>query len=241
MSCKLMSGFSEFPLFAGVTFQKTKEIFRDLSIQTCLHNLSACYFAKCMFRLWYFTLLCQSLKSDACWCRSMAMARGPGLQVFTFHRRQVHVWQCPHHTQTRCHSWTLCPWPQGLVSVTVYKSWTVGRSSAQFISIPDQRISIKFGVVVHTNSCHIQFWPILHAPIHYLLLQNLIWNYRSNDEANYTKQDTKYIKTKNHFTEIVQNNVLCTESVQCRYLLWCGYDENEAIHMPNTATNAHHS
>lgn len=159
MSCKLMqnsmSGFSGSPLFAGVTFQKTKEILRDVSIQTCPYNLSAYYFAKCMFKLWYFTLLCQSLKSDACHCRCMAMARGPGLQVFTFHRRQVPVWQCPHHTQTCCHSWTLCARPQGLVSVTVYKSWTMGRSSVQFISLLDQWISIKFGIVVHTNSCHI--------------------------------------------------------------------------------------
>jgi len=167
------SGFSESPLFAGVTFQKTKEILHDLSIQTCLHNFSAYYFAKCMFKLWYF-LLCQSLKSDACWCRCMAMARGPGLQVFTFHRSQVPVWQCPHHTQTRCHSWTLCAWPQGLVSVTVYKSWTMGRSSAQFISIPDQRISIKFGVAVHTDSSHIQFWPIL--------LRYITWFYKTWSE-----------------------------------------------------------
>lgn len=169
-----VSDSSEFPLFSGVTFQKTKEILHDLSIQTCLHNLSACYFAKCMFRLWYFTLLSQSLKSDACWCRCMAMARGPGLQVFTFHRRQVPVWQCPHHTQTRCHSWTLCAWPQGLVSVTVYKSWTMGRSSAQFISIPDQRISIKFAVAVHTNSWHIQFW--------YILLLYIIYFYKTWSE-----------------------------------------------------------
>jgi len=89
------------------------------------------------------------------------MACGPGLQVFTFCKCQVPVWQYPHHTQTRCHSWTLCARPQGLVSVTVYKSWTKGRSSAQFISIPNQWISIKFGIVVHTNSCHIEFWPIL--------------------------------------------------------------------------------
>lgn len=106
-------------------------------------------------------MLCKSLKSNVCWCRCMAMARGPGLQVFTFHICQVPVWQCSHHTQTRCHSWTLCAWPQGLVSVTVYKSWTMGISSAQFISIPDQWISIKFGIVVHTKSCHIEFWVIL--------------------------------------------------------------------------------
>jgi hypothetical protein len=112
-------------------------------------------------------LLCKSLKSDACWCRCMAMARGPGLQVFTVCKCQVPVWQCPHHTQTRCHSWTLCARPQGLVSVTVYKSWTMGILSAQFISIPNQWFSIKFGIVVHTNSCHIEFWPILLQYITY--------------------------------------------------------------------------